>query len=261
LVRPHTIAVGALAIGAFVAGTRILARDRLYPTEEVGRADLPADLVASTLIARDGIAVRIVEAPAPKPDAKTVVYFHNNRETAESRSDLARALRSRGLGAVLVEYRGYGWSADAGAPSEEGLYRDAEAVLGALEARGIGPEKIVLWGTSLGTGVAAEMARRGKGSRLVLVTPYTSIPDLLPVPPLRPLLPDRFDTLSKACTIGVPVLVVHGDEDEIVPFDMGVRIARALPKAELLIVRGGRHGDLFARDATRIYDAVTALAR
>jgi alpha-beta hydrolase superfamily lysophospholipase len=260
-VRPRTIAVAAIAIAAVFAGTRTLARDRLFPTAEVERAEVPGDLVAMTVTARDGVSVRLVEARAPHADAKTVVYFHNNRETAEARSDLARALRSRGLGATLVEYRGYGWSAGAGAPTEEGLYLDAEAVLDALAARGTGPEKIVLWGASLGTGVAAEMARRGKGSRLVLVTPYTSIPDLVPVAPLRSLVPDRFDTLAKAGAIAVPALVVHGDEDEIVPFDMGARVARALPNGELLVVRGGRHGDLFAREASRIYDAVTALAR
>jgi alpha-beta hydrolase superfamily lysophospholipase len=258
---PRRLVVAALVVVAFLAGARGLARARLFPTAEVERADVPPDLVPTIALARDGAPVRMLEAPRPHEHAKTVVYFHNNRETVESRSDLARALRLRGLGAVLVEYRGYGWSAAAGTPTEEGLYLDAEAALDALSSRGIGPADVVLWGASLGTGVAAEMARRGRGSRLVLVTPYTSIPDLVPVPPLRPLVADRFDTIAKASSIAMPTLVVHGDEDEIVPFEMGARIARALPKAELVVVRGGRHGDLFARDAARIYDAVTALAR
>jgi uncharacterized protein len=251
----------ASAIAATLAAVPLLARSRLFPTAEVERVDAPNDLVCGFVTARDGTRVRVLEASAPDRDAKTVVYFHNNRETVESRSDLARALRARGLGVVLVEYRGYGWSADAGTPSEDGLYLDAEAALDALAARGIGPEKTVVWGSSLGSGVAADMARRGKASALVLVTPYTSIPELVPVAALRPFILDRFDTIAKAPSVHVPALVVHGDADEIVPFAMGARIARTLPRAELLVVRGGRHGDLFAREASRIYDAVAALAR
>ena len=91
--------------------------------------------------------------------------------------------------------------------------------------------------------------------------PYTSIPELVPFAPLRAAMPDRFDTMAKARAIDVPALVVHGDADEIVPFEMGDRIARALPDARFLAVRGGRHGDLFAREPSAIYDAVANLAR
>ena len=79
-------------------------------------------------------------------------------------AEFARALRARGLGVVLVEYRGYG-AARGGSPTEEGLYLDAESALDMLAARGIGAERVVLSGVSLGTGVAAEMARRGRGGR------------------------------------------------------------------------------------------------
>ena len=90
-------------------------------------------------------------------------------------------------------------------PDEPGLYADAEAALGTLRARGIGAERIVLWGHSLGTGVAAEMARRGRGAALVLVSPYTSIDRLVtavvPFAAARLLVGDRFDTLAKAGAI------------------------------------------------------------
>ena len=199
--------------------------------------------------ARDGAIVHALEFEA-REGARTVVYFHNNRETAESRLDLADALHQRGLGVLLVEYRGYGVSRGA-EPSEEGLYADAEGALDMLSNRGVKADRIVLWGTSLGTGVAAEMARRGRGSRLILVTPYTSIPDLVtdrvPILPARVLLADHFDTLAKSTEISVPTTVVHGDADEIVPFWMGERIARAVHGACLVRVPGGHHGDLFAR--------------
>ena len=107
------------------------------------------------------------------------------------------------------------------------------------------------------------MASRGRGARLVLVTPYTSIPDLVteaaPGVPAAALLSDRFDTLSKASHIRVPTLVIHGDADEIVPFAMGRRVAAAIAGARFLRVPGGRHGDLFARDGSRLFDAIAAL--
>ena len=204
--------------------------------------------------AKDGTLVHALEIVAPE-GARTIVDFHNNRQTIEDRLDLAFALHARGFGVLLVEYRGYGASRGL-EPTEEGLYLDAEAALDMLAARGVAPENIVLWGTSLGTGVAAEMARRGRGSRLVLVSPYTSIPDLVtdvvPGVPARLLVADHFDTLAKCDQIRVPTIVLHGDADEIVPFWMGQSVAEAIPGARLLRVPGGHHGDLFGRDAEKL---------
>lgn len=251
------------ALAVVVLGTRSVGRRYLFPAREVARSAVPSGFVVHDLTARDGVAVRALELAPSRDGARTIVHFHNNRETAESRADLARELHARGLGVLLVEYRGYGASGGAPTePTEEGLYADAECALDMLAARGVGPERVVLWGTSLGTGVAAEMARRGRGSRLVLVTPYTSIPDLVtdraPVVPARVLLADHFDTLAKASAIRVPTLVIHGDDDEIVPFWMGERLASSIRGARLLVVPGGRHGDLFARDAERLTSAIAA---
>lgn len=243
------------------AGARALSRAYLFPVSEIATSATPADFVIHRLVASDGVPVHAIELPAP-PGARTVVHFHNNRETVEAAADFARAIRRRGLGVLLVEYRGYGASRGQ-QPSEEGLYRDAEAAFTMLASRGIGPQQIVLSGTSLGTGVAAEMARRGRGSRLVLVTPYTSIPDLVtdrvPGMPADRLLTDRFATLEKAADIHVPALVIHGDADEIVPFAMGRRVAAAIAGARFIRVPGGHHGDLFAREGARLFDAIAAL--
>jgi fermentation-respiration switch protein FrsA (DUF1100 family) len=220
------------------------------------------DVLVQETHARDGVAVRALELRHPSA-ARTIVHFHNNRDTVEGLVDLGRAVRERGFNVVLAEYRGYGASKGRD-PSEEGLYEDAEAVLDLLAARGIGPPQIVLWGTSLGTGVAAEMARRGRGSRLVLVSPYTSIPglvaDAVPFLPAGLLVPDHFDTLSKAGAIRVPTLVVHGDADEIVPFWMGEQLSRDIPLASLLRVVGGHHGDLFAREDAQVLAAIASFS-
>ena len=252
-----------VAGGALVpAGSRALARRFLFPTSEIPRCASPDDFVRHLVLARDGVAVRALEIPAP-PGARTVVHFHNNRQTVESLADAARTLRARGLGVLLVESRGYGAS-PGNDPSEEGLYLDAEAALDMLAARGIGGDSVVLWGTSLGTGVAAEMARRGRGSRLVLVSPYTSIPELVtsvvPFAPARALVDDQFDTLAKAGDIRARTLVIHGDADEIVPFWMGERLAGAIRGARLLRVPNGHHGDLFLRDPELVLSEIAAFA-
>jgi len=262
-VRRRSLAVLLLALGALalVQGIRSVARSYVFPVSEVATTPFPDDFERHTLFARDGVTVHALGLPTPS-DRRTIVYFHNNRETAASRIGIARALHARGFGILLVEYRGYGASRGA-SPSEDGLYLDADSALDMLASRGIGASRIVLWGTSLGTGVAAEMARRGRGARLVLESPYTSIPGLVtdaaPLVPARILVADCFDTLSKAEDIRVPTLVIHGDADEIVPFWMGEQVAQAIRGARLLRIVGAHHGDLFARDGERLLAEIAAI--
>jgi pimeloyl-ACP methyl ester carboxylesterase len=113
---------------------------------------------------------------------------------------------------------------------------------------------VALVGFSLGTGVAAEMARQGRGATLTLVSPYTSMVAMgqrvLPWLPVALLLPDKFDTLSKARDIKVPTLVAHGELDEVVPFAMGKRVAAAITGATFMPFAGGHHGDLFVHCAS-----------
>jgi len=233
-------------------------RKLLYPAPNTSPARPPdATLVNAT--AADGVPVfawRFGRAPtkAPASESKspsttTVVFFHGNGETMADNVELARALVARGLSVMLVEYRGYGIAKAAAPPTEDGLYADANA---ALQALGAAPEDVVLMGFSLGTGVAAEMEARGLGRAMVLVAPYTSIPDVgakrIPLLPVRLLVRDRFDTASKVPQIKAPVLVIHGDADEVVPFDMGEVLAHSFSRGQLIAVNGGHHMDLFVRD-------------
>lgn len=223
-------------------------RALLFPAPRDGAVEPPPDAALLALHPSDGVSVPALHFAAP-PGAPTIVHFHGNGETIRSAQGFGRGLARRGVGVLLVEYSGYG--AAPGEPSEEALYRDAEAALAALAGQGVREEDIVLSGTSLGTGVAAEMAARGHGARLVLVAPYTSIPEvaghLVPVLPMSVLVADRFDTLGKAARIRVPTLVIHGDQDELIPHDMGKAVADAIPGARLVTVAGGHHNDLFAR--------------
>jgi len=271
-------AVAAYAL--LVVAARLLHRRVLYqpPTAQEGDpSSLPPPEGVTLLTARtaDGIEAHALEiappepgarAPMPPPvrgrnappphaapaapahDARFVVLFHGNAETADDNVAFARELRRRGFGVVLAEYRGYGRSRGA-SPTEEGLYLDALAILDLLAARGVDRERIVLWGQSLGSGVAVEMAKRGRGGRLVLVAPFASAVELaqrvVPVLPASLVMVDRFDSVAKAKDVTTPAFVVHGDIDDVIPLAHGQRLANALPHATFLAVPEGRHDNLY----------------
>ncbi|MBX3261768.1 MAG: alpha/beta fold hydrolase [Labilithrix sp.] len=224
----------------------------LFPAPRLDRApsiDAPAELVE--LPHADGSRTAALHYPAA-PGARTVVVFHGNGETIFDNVAHANALTRRGLGVLLVEYRGYGLTHGA-PPTEEMLYEDGEAAIAYLRRERVPEERVALWGWSLGSGVAAEMARRGHGARLVLLAPFTSVTAMgrrfAPVLPVSLLMTHRFDTLSKADAIRQPTVVVHGDSDELIPFAMGEAVARAIPGARLVRIAGGHHADLLYAEA------------
>jgi uncharacterized protein len=232
----------------------------LYPAPNVGPLVVPAGAELLDLRASDAAPVHALYFSAAEK-RPTVVLFHGNGSTIGDDVDLADALHSHGLGVLLVEYRGYGVSRGSPTPSEPGLYLDAMTALDALEQRGVKKERVVLWGLSLGTGVATEMALRGRGSVLILLAPYTSIRAMAshfaPVLPTSIIVDEHFDNLAKAPKIQLPVLVVHGDADEVIPVAMGKEVAAAFPNAKLIIVKGGHHNDLFA--SSEVFPAILAL--
>jgi pimeloyl-ACP methyl ester carboxylesterase len=208
------------------------------------------DATLEKLDAPDGTRVHALYASA-RDGAPTLVHFHGNGEELADLVGVVELFRRRGLGVLAVEYPGYGLS-KPGEPSERAIYAAAETALRDLrENKGISPALTVLSGQSLGSGVAVEMARRGHGARAVLYSPYTSIADVanvyLPFLPNRLLVKDAFDSKSKAASVGVPVLVVHGTDDEIIPFELGRELSTYFPNARLVRVERGRHNDLFAR--------------
>ncbi|WP_043710284.1 alpha/beta hydrolase [Corallococcus macrosporus] len=207
----------------------------------------------SRLPLEGGLYVDLFHLPAP-PGAPTVVHFHGNGEELLTQVGLGSLMQARGLGFLTVEYPGYG--ASPGSPTEQGIYAAAEAALAWLRAKGVTAQQTVLSGRSLGTGVAVEMARRGHGSRVMLVSPYTSIPDIgataFPFLPVRWLARDRFDTASKAAAVKLPVLIIHGEEDELIPVSMGRRLGSLFPQAVVETVVGAGHNDVL-EDPNRIY--------
>ncbi len=199
-------------------------------------------MVAVKTTAADGVAVEHWYAP-PQPGQAVVVLFHGNGGTVTALEPWAEAFRARGWGVVLADYRGY--SGNPGVPGEDGLYADARAVLDWLAAEGIEERRIVLLGWSLGTGVAVQMAVERHPAALVLLAPYTSIVDVgarrYPIFPVRMLMRDRFDSMSKIAAVGTPVMIVTGDRDVVVPPDMGHDLFAAArePKRALFLPEAG----------------------
>lgn len=232
-----------------------LARKAVFPAPKSYSSVAPPDGELLAVKTPDDHVAHAFYWPPP-PGGRVVAHFHGNAAVISPADDRVGALRAKGLGVVLVEYRGYGLSGGP-TPSEQGIYTDATAILDALAGKGIGPERIVLYGTSIGTGVASEMARRGKGRRLILVTPFTSLPAVAarwaPFLPMSLIVRDEFDTLGKAKAIAMPTLVIHGTADEVVPYDMGVAVAEAL-HGQLVTVPNGTHNGL-------LYEAPQAFRR
>jgi len=188
-----------------------------------------------------------------------VVHFHGNAEQLADLDELAGIWHGLGFGFFAVEFPGYGASADRG-PSEAAILGDAEAALAHLHERlNVPVARTVLEGRSLGTGVAVAMAARGLGSRLILISPYTSIPDVaqrvLPFLPARLLVRDRFDSLARASQVHVPVVVLHGTHDEVIPYEMGKKLAAAL-SATFLSVDAGHNDTLDTGPVMRVMPQV-----
>lgn len=176
-----------------------------------------------------------------------VLLLHGNAGSIADRIDYLPRFNAMGHAVLLVDYRGYG--ASSGRPSEPGTYADAQAAWAWLVARGFGPQDIVVAGESLGGAVAAELAARVQPRALLLVSTFTSAPDLgseiYPWLPVRLISRFRYDTLDYLRRYGGAVLVAHSRDDEIVPFAHGERLyAAATGPRTLLEMRGG-HNDAF----------------
>ena len=181
--------------------------------------------------------------------APAVLFLHGNAGNISHRTPLARGLIREGCSVLLLEYRGYGES--EGAPSEEGLHFDALAGYEFLADWQGGPEPIVVLGRSMGGAVAARLAGTRPVGGLVLESAFTSLEEMARV--LYPFLPrflfrrlrGRYDTLAWLPEVRAPILVVHGTEDEIVPFRMGRALFDAAGASrEWREVAGAGHNDV-----------------
>jgi fermentation-respiration switch protein FrsA (DUF1100 family) len=208
--------------------------------------DLPFDDVSFT--AEDG--VRLHGWFVPGDGDVTWLWFHGNAGNISYRLENLRLLHDElGVNVFLFDYRGYGRS--EGTPSEEGTYRDGEAALAYVLSRpDVDSQRIVYFGRSLGAGVAVELAIRRPPCALILESPVPSVADLArhhyPFLPVGGLVRTKYDSLSKIGDVRVPLLVLHGDRDEIVPFDGGQRLFEAANEPKrFYTIEGAGHNDTY----------------
>jgi fermentation-respiration switch protein FrsA (DUF1100 family) len=199
--------------------------------------------------AADGVRLHGWFVPA-SGGGPALLWAHGNGGNIADRLGLIRLLHDRlRISLFIFDYRGYGRS--EGRPSEDGTYRDAEAALAYLRARpDVDRGRILYYGESLGSAVVIDLAAREPPAGLILEAPFTSVRDMArahyPFLPVWNLLRTKYDSLSKIGRVRAPLLVVHGDRDEIVPFAQGRRMFDAAsPPKELVPIRGAGHNDLW----------------
>ncbi len=246
--RMLTIAALTLAAGyaALCALVFVAQRSMLFPAPTAARTPR----LGTTVTVPSGTPLFYV---APRePTAPVVVHFHGNGEALADTEWLAQLYGDAGLGFAAIEYPGYGLAANAGSPSEASIVDAAEkGVAHLVSALGVSKDRLVLSGQSIGTGPAVALARKGWGTRLLLVSAYTSLPDVgarvFPFLPVRLLMRDRFDSASHAPHIAIPVLAIHGTDDEVIPFDLGKTLAARFPSARFLAIERAHHNDIWEK--------------
>ena len=196
--------------------------------------------------------------PEPARNGETFLLFHGNAGHIGHRVEKFRRILEAGYGFLFLEYRGYG--GNPGKPSEAGLHIDAKAALDFLSSREIPREKVILYGESLGCGIAVKAATEHDFAAVILEAPYTSIADVAQRQfwflPVRWLVRDRYDTLAIINMITSPVVVMHGEQDDIIHVSFGKRVFEAAPEPKTAwFFEGAGHNNLkeFGFD-TRLLD-------
>jgi uncharacterized protein len=193
-----------------------------------------------------------------RPGQPTLIYFHGNGGSLRVRAERVRRFMAEGWGVYMMTYRGYGGS--TGAPSEVHNVADARLAYGALVHEGVAPKSIVAYGESLGSNIAVRIAAEREVGGLILDAPYTSIVDVAagayPFLPVRYFLTDRYETTRYIASVKVPLLVLHGERDPVIPVAMGKALHRLAnePKRLVLFPNGG-HSNLYI-DGNNAIDAV-----
>jgi pimeloyl-ACP methyl ester carboxylesterase len=213
----------------------------------------------------DGLTLGAWFVPArPASDLRmAVLVAPGNGGNRSDRVRLATELSRRGLAVLLMDYRGYG--GNPGGPSEDGLARDAVAAAQALEELGYPARRTIYFGESLGSGVVAALQERRTPAGVVLRSPFTELADVgahhYPWLPVRLLLEDEFPVVGPMARSNVPVTVIYGDRDSVVPTGLSARVAdEAGALAERVVIRGADHNDA-VMFGPRVADAVATLAR
>ena len=235
------IAFAVLGFLGLVAGLYVFQRALIYPVPPLD-PDLPAGFERISYETADGLTIHAGYRP-PAEGKPTLLFFHGNATDWQSTFHTTELLAANGYGVLAAEYRGY--DGNPGEPSEEALYRDGAAAYDWLLARVASPQDIVIVGNSLGSGVATELASKRPARALILIAAFKTMTATAakqyPFAPVDWLLKDRFDNIAKITSVAMPVLVVHGSEDQLIPLAHARELAAAKPGAMFVAVPGFGH--------------------
>ena len=208
--------------------TYIFQRNLLYyPTENNYSGDqILVSIEKVKINTQDGIELMSWYHNKNVNNYKTILFLHGNAGSLENRIHKINHFKDMNVNFLLVAWRGF--SGNKGTPTEKGLYEDAESAVRWLKSKGVRENNIIVYGESLGTGVATEIAQNKNFAGIILESPFTSMidagKDKYPYLPVRLLLKDRYESNKKIKNINSPILIMHGKVDNIVPFHMGKKM-------------------------------------
>ena len=189
-----------------------------------------------------------------KPDARTIIYSHGNAEDIGQLIEIFTALNDRGFGIIAYDYPGYGLS--PGKPSETATEQSIQAAWDYAMQSGISPSAVVIIGQSIGSGPSVWLSSNKEPAGMILISPMKSV---YSIPFGYPIFPgDRFPNLKRIRKIRTPLLVIHGKQDEVIPYGHGVAIheASAAGKKFLKTIENCGHNDLYFRASDEIFDSI-----
>ncbi len=210
-------------------------------------ADFNLEFETIELISDGGVSISGWFIPG-NPGRGAVLFCHGNAGNISHRLASIEFFNRMGLDVLIFDYQGYGLS--DGSPSEAGTYADSQAAWRYLtEVKGIAPERIIIFGRSLGGALAAKLASTHRQAGLVVESAFTSIPDVVgdifPFLPLRPILRFDYETIDSIAKVGCPVLVIHSPQDDMIPFAHGQELFEAASQPKQFIELSGSHNSGF----------------
>ena len=245
------LALGAMAAYAVLGLAAYLGQRKLmyFPDRtHVQPADLGlAEVHERVLKTPDGERV-IAWYGKARPGQPTLLYFHGNGGSLAIRAPRIARFMAEGWGVYMMTYRGYGGG--SGIPTEIDNVADARLAYGALLLEGVAPSSFIAYGESLGSGIAVRIGIERQVAGVILDAPYTSIVDIAarayPFLPVRAFLLDRYETTKYIANLKVPLLILHGEQDRVVPAAMGRELARVANEPKRLVVfPEGGHSNLY----------------
>jgi len=260
-----TVLAGAIGLLVVIAALMLLVRAveprfAFFPStgEDVTPRELGARFEAITIPTADGERLHAWHLPA-NPAGAHIIYFHGNGGNLSVWAPILVELPRHGYSVLAADYRGYGRS--TGPPSERGLYRDVDAIIDAAWRERDRRVPIVYWGRSLGTAMAAYAASVKPPDRVILESGFPDARTLVRSSPLLAVMAlfstYRFPTSTLMRGVRAPSLVMHGDRDSVIPFELGRALFDSLDGSKRFVtIRGGDHNDVAPPDETAYWSAV-----